>query len=83
LAYLVMFRLLGRWGATRTSMVAYLLPVFGIGLGVLVAHETVGLPVIAGTLLIVAGVALASSSIGARRLFGRAGPQVEGGDPGR
>jgi drug/metabolite transporter (DMT)-like permease len=83
LAYLVMFRLLGRWGATRTSMVAYLLPVFGIGLGVLVAHETVGLPVIAGTLLIVAGVALASSSIGARRLFGRAGPQVEGGDPTR
>ena len=82
-AYLVMFRLLGRWGATRTSMVAYLLPVFGIGLGVLVAHETVGLPVIAGTLLIVAGVALASSSIGARRLFGRAGPQVEGGDPSR
>jgi drug/metabolite transporter (DMT)-like permease len=83
LAYLVMFRLLGRWGATRTAMVAYLLPVFGIGLGVLVAHETVGLPVIAGTLLIVAGVALASSSIGARRLFGRAGPQVERGDPTR
>jgi drug/metabolite transporter (DMT)-like permease len=76
-AYLVMFRLLGRWGATRTSMVAYLLPVFGIGLGVLVAHETVGLPVIAGTLLIVAGVALASSKVGARRLFGRAAPQVE------
>jgi drug/metabolite transporter (DMT)-like permease len=80
LAYLVMFRLLGRWGATRTSMVAYLLPVFGIGLGVIVAHESVGLPVIAGTLLIVAGVALASSSVGARRLFGRA-PQVEGGGP--
>ena len=77
-AYLVMFRLLGRWGATRTSMVAYLLPVFGIALGVLVAHESVGLPVIAGTLLIVAGVALASSRVGARRLFGRAGPQVDG-----
>jgi drug/metabolite transporter (DMT)-like permease len=80
-AYLVMFRLLARWGATRTSMVAYLLPVFGIGLGVLVAHESVGLPVIAGTLLIVAGVALASSRIGARRLFGRAGPQVDGEAP--
>jgi drug/metabolite transporter (DMT)-like permease len=82
-AYLGMFRLLGRWGATRTSMVAYLLPVFGIALGVIVAHETVGPPVIAGTLLIVAGVALASSRIGARRLFGRAGPQVEGGDSSR
>jgi drug/metabolite transporter (DMT)-like permease len=73
-AYLVMFRLLGRWGATRTAMVAYLLPVFGIALGVVVAHETIGLPVIVGTLLIVAGVALASSRVGARRLFGRAAP---------
>jgi drug/metabolite transporter (DMT)-like permease len=70
-AYLVMFRLLARWGATRASMVAYLLPVFGIALGVLVANEKIGLPVIVGTLLIVGGVALASSKIGARRLFGR------------
>jgi drug/metabolite transporter (DMT)-like permease len=76
LAYLGMFRLIGQWGATRASMVAYLLPVFGIALGVLVAHETIGLPVLIGTLLIVAGVALASSRIGARRLFGRT-PQVE------
>jgi drug/metabolite transporter (DMT)-like permease len=82
-AYLVMFRLLGRWGATRASMVAYLLPVFGIALGVLVAKETIGLPVIIGTLLIVGGVALASSKIGARRQFGRAGPQVEGGGQSR
>ena len=67
-AYLGMFRLLGRWGATRTSMVAYLLPVFGIALGVIVAHETIGLPVLIGTLLIVGGVALASSSLGARRI---------------
>jgi drug/metabolite transporter (DMT)-like permease len=82
-AYLVMFRLLARWGATRASMVAYLLPVFGIALGVLVANEKIGLPVIVGTLLIVGGVALASSKIGARRLFGRAGPQVEGGGQSR
>jgi drug/metabolite transporter (DMT)-like permease len=80
-AYLVMFRLLAHWGATRASMVAYLLPVFGIALGVLVAKETIGLPVIIGTLLIVGGVALASSKVGARRLFGRAGPQVERGGP--
>jgi drug/metabolite transporter (DMT)-like permease len=71
-----MFRLLARWGATRASMVAYLLPVFGIALGVLVAHETIGLPVLIGTLLIVGGVALASSSRGARRIFGRT-PAVE------
>ena len=33
LAYLAFFRLLAAWGATRTSAVAYLLPVVGIALG--------------------------------------------------
>ena len=41
LAYLVFFRLLGRWGATRTSLVAYLLPVYGIALGALVLSEPI------------------------------------------
>ena len=40
-AYLVFFRLLGRWGATRTSLVAYLLPVFGIVLGAIVLSEPI------------------------------------------
>ena len=39
LAYLLFFRTLGRWGATRTSMVAYLLPVFGITSGALVLQR--------------------------------------------
>ncbi len=78
LAYLVMFRLLGRWGATRTTMVAYLLPVVGITLGVGLGNETIGLAVIVGTLLVVGGVALASSKLGNRRLFGRT-PSVEVG----
>jgi drug/metabolite transporter (DMT)-like permease len=77
LAYLVMFRLLARWGATRAAMVAYLLPVFGIALGVLVANEHITLAVIAGTLLIVGGVALTNSSVGSRRLFGRARSEAE------
>jgi drug/metabolite transporter (DMT)-like permease len=74
LAYLVMFRLLAAWGATRAAMVAYLLPVFGIALGVLVAKETITPAVILGTLLIVGGVALTNSSVGSRRLFGRSAP---------
>ena len=41
LAYLAYFRLLQHWGATRTSMVAYLLPVFGIALGALVLDEPI------------------------------------------
>src|SRR6187200_2863991 len=54
-AYLVFFRLLGRWGATRTSLVAYLLPVYGITLGALVLQEPVNLTLIAGTALVIAG----------------------------
>ena len=41
MAYLLFFRLLGAWGPTRTSLVAYLLPVWGILLGVAVLDETV------------------------------------------
>jgi drug/metabolite transporter (DMT)-like permease len=37
-AYLAYFRLIGSWGATRTAAVAYLLPVVGFVLGVMVAH---------------------------------------------
>ena len=36
LAYLCFFRLLGPWGATRLTMVAYVIPVVGIALGFLV-----------------------------------------------
>lgn len=60
-AYLVFFRLLGRWGATRTSLVAYLLPVFGIALGVAVLHEPVDARLILGTLLVIGGIALVNA----------------------
>jgi len=74
LAYLCFFRLLATWGSTRTSLVAYLLPVVGIVLGFLVLNETVDGRVLAGTGLIVGGVALVNSRFGQRRLFGRAAP---------
>jgi drug/metabolite transporter (DMT)-like permease len=57
-AYLVFFRLLGRWGATRTSLVAYLLPVYGITLGALVLSEPIDARLVLGTLLVIAGIAL-------------------------
>jgi drug/metabolite transporter (DMT)-like permease len=76
-AYLVNFRLLKEWGATRTTLVAYLLPVVGIALGVLVRGETIGLQVLAGTALIIGGIALVNSRFGARRLFGRTPPAVD------
>jgi drug/metabolite transporter (DMT)-like permease len=71
LAYLAFFRLLGRWGATRTSLVAYLLPVVGIALGVLVLSEQMDARILLGTVLVIGGVALVNSRFGQRRLFGR------------
>jgi drug/metabolite transporter (DMT)-like permease len=61
LAYLGYFRVLHEWGATRTALVAYLLPVFGIAMGTL-RGEAVTVERVAGTVLIIAGVALVSSA---------------------
>jgi drug/metabolite transporter (DMT)-like permease len=69
LAYLAYFRLLKSWGATRTSMVAYVLPVIGIILGFLVRNEPLDVTLIGGTGLVIAGVALVNGRWGRRRLF--------------
>ncbi len=74
LAYLVVFRLFAAWGATRTTMVAYEIPVWGIILGFLVLAEPVDLRLLIGTALVVGGVALVNSPYGKRRLFGRVPP---------
>jgi drug/metabolite transporter (DMT)-like permease len=74
MAYLAYFRLLGRWGATRTSLVAYLLPVVGIVLGYLVLQEPIDLSLIAGTALVIGGVALVNGRWGRRALFSRVPP---------
>ena len=73
LAYLLFFRLLDRWGATRTSMVAYTLPVFGIILGALVLNEAVDARLLIGTALVIGGIFLVNSKYGARPLMARAG----------
>jgi drug/metabolite transporter (DMT)-like permease len=71
LAYLAFFRILGRWGATRTSMVAYLLPVFGIVLGAIVLSEPIAPSTLLGTVLVIGGIALVNSRFGTRPLFAR------------
>jgi drug/metabolite transporter (DMT)-like permease len=63
LAYLGFFRVLRDWGATRTALVAYLLPVFGIAMGTLIG-EAVTIERVAGTVLIIGGVALVNSTNG-------------------
>ena len=70
-AYLAVFRLFRNWGATRTTLVAYLLPVWGIVLGYVVLHEAIDARIILGTGLVIGGVALVNARYGQRRLFGR------------
>ena len=81
-AYLFFFRLLSRWGSTRSSLVAYLLPVVGIVLGGFVLRETIDWRVIAGTALIIGGVAIVNSRYGTRRVYGRGEPRTEAAESG-
>jgi drug/metabolite transporter (DMT)-like permease len=73
LAYLAFFRLLRRWGATRTSLVAYVMPAVGIALGVLLAGETVDLAMIAGSILVIGGIGLVNLRASPRGLARRLG----------
>ena len=77
-AYLFVFRLFAHWGATRTTLVAYLLPPVGIVLGFLVLKEPVDARLILGTALVIAGIGLVNSRFGRRRVFGRV-PPIEAG----
>jgi len=63
--------LLRDWGATRTSLVAYLLPVYGIALGALVLSEPIAQSTLVGTGLVIAGIALVNAKVGTRPLFTR------------
>src|SRR5919112_3290836 len=81
LAYLAYFRILQRWGATRTSLVAYLLPVYGIALGALVRNEIVTLSTLVGTALVIGGIAVVNSRYGTRPLFNQATATTAGAGP--
>jgi drug/metabolite transporter (DMT)-like permease len=70
-AYLCYFTIMANWGATRTSTVSYLLPVVGIIGGGLVLGDPITAGRIAGTLLVIAGIALVSSGTWLNRLLGR------------
>ncbi len=70
-AYLIFFRLLGHWGATRTSLVAYLLPIWGIVLGALVLQEAIDPRLILGTALVISGIALVNQRRSLRTAFQR------------
>jgi drug/metabolite transporter (DMT)-like permease len=80
-AYLCYFTLLQHWGATRTSMVAYLLPVVGIFLGAMVMGDPVTLNRLAGTALVIAGIAIVNSGAAVRSYQNRNAEAVEAVEP--
>ena len=61
----IFFRLIGRWGAGRTTLVNYLIPVVGVVLGAVVLSERLDAAVLAGGALVIAGVAIAGGAGGA------------------
>jgi drug/metabolite transporter (DMT)-like permease len=71
-AYLLMYRLISAWGATRATLVTYVMPVVGIALGVAVLGETLDARAIIGSAIVLGGILLVNSRVGQRRLFGRA-----------
>ena len=56
LAYLLYFYLLTQVGSTRTTLVTYMFPVIGIGLGTLFLGEVLDGRLVLGALLVVAGI---------------------------
>jgi len=62
-AYMLFFSLLSQVGATRTTLVTYVIPAVGLFLGFVFLGEPLSLAVILGFLLIVAGVLLVNNQL--------------------
>jgi drug/metabolite transporter (DMT)-like permease len=59
-AYVLFFFLIEHLGATMASMVTYVFPVVGVGIGVLLLGELMDLRLAVGTLLVVVGIIVVS-----------------------
>jgi drug/metabolite transporter (DMT)-like permease len=59
-AYLLYFYLIGELGATLASMVTYVFPVVGVGLGVVFLDEILDARLLGGTALVLAGIGVVS-----------------------
>jgi drug/metabolite transporter (DMT)-like permease len=81
LAYLANFRLLARIGATRTSILAYFLPIVGLASGAIMFGEKIDPVVLIGTALVIVGIALVNARFGERKVFGRSAPKPSPSEP--
>lgn len=66
-AQLILFRVIGLFGARRLSLVTYLLPAFALVYGALILHEDMRSTALIGLGLILLGVALGSGAVSIRR----------------
>jgi drug/metabolite transporter (DMT)-like permease len=71
-AYLLFFPILERWGATRATLVTYVIPVVAIALGFIVLGERLRPIELAGAALVIGGIVLVNARRGQRPLFRRA-----------
>jgi drug/metabolite transporter (DMT)-like permease len=60
IAPLLFFHLIRTWGAARTSVVNYLIPLVGVTTGAVVFGESIGPATVVGGLVVVAGMAVAT-----------------------
>lgn len=58
IAFLIYYWIIDTWGATRATLVTYIMPPVGLTLGVIFLAEVLDVTLIVGAVLIVAGVAL-------------------------
>ncbi|MBZ0291766.1 MAG: DMT family transporter [Anaerolineae bacterium] len=77
IAYLFYYFVVRELGASRASMVTYIVPVVGVILGALLLAEEVGLPLVIGTALIFVGIGIVNLRRPARRQITPAAPIVE------
>ena len=56
IAYILYFYVLQEWGATRTTLVTYVVPIVGVAAGVLFLREQLDWRMFVGGLLILSGV---------------------------
>jgi drug/metabolite transporter (DMT)-like permease len=78
LAYLLFFRIIERWGATRTTLVTYVIPVVAIALGFVFLGERLRPLELAGAVLVITGVVLVNARFGQRPMVGRGRRTTEG-----
>ena len=76
LAYVLFYGLMARVGASRSMVVMFLIPVFGVVWGLVFLHEPVTLAMAGGCIVILLGVALTTGLLRLRRNRGPASSEV-------